>query len=68
MNPTLIAAIIAAAEALAQIVPNLLSSVKLLQSSNATQADVDAAVASMDAAMAVWNQRKPPGSTSPVSS
>ena len=63
MSATLIAAIIAAVESLAQIVPSLLNSVNLLKSGTATQADVDAAVAAMDQAMAAWNARKPPAST-----
>ena len=60
MPVALISAIVAAVETLAQIVPQIESAVKLLQSGNATQADVDAAVQAMDAAVAQWNARKPP--------
>ena len=60
MSATLIAAIVAAVETLAQIVPSLVNSVNLLKSGNATQADVDAAVKAMDDAIATWDARKPP--------
>lgn len=56
--PALITTILAAVQALSQIVPVIEDAVKLLQGGNATQADVDAAVAKMDAAVAAWSARK----------
>lgn len=58
MPIALIGAIVSAVETLAQIVPQIENAVKLLQSGNATQADVDKAVAAMDAAVATWDARK----------
>lgn len=57
MNPALISALVAAVETLAQIVPTISNAVKVLQSGNATQADVDAATDAMDTAVNAWLNR-----------
>ena len=57
MNPALIAAIAAVVETLAQIVPTISNAVKVLQSGNASQADVDAATDAMDQAVGAWLNR-----------
>lgn len=59
MNPALISALVAAVETLAQIVPTISNAVKVLQSGNATQADVDAATDAMDQAVNAWINRTP---------
>ena len=59
MNPALLSALVAAVETLAQIVPTISNAVKVLQSGNATQADVDAATDAMDQAVNAWLNRTP---------
>jgi hypothetical protein len=59
VNPALLSALVAAVETLAQIVPTISNAVKVLQSGNATQADVDAATDAMDQAVNAWLNRTP---------